>query len=214
MGRTMIDEVINSQKYKEKYEILEKEIYKLFVKNCKNITEFYWQTTLPLCQCPGASTFFSQLHTLKIDYLIPIKLFEMAEYCQNTKNLGIWNCDDIPGLIKFYLFTEYLPRHEVCMLIEKSHGNIKTMKIWNYQDFEYTKGLFKAIAKNRPNFECLYINIQFEDLNGIKEILLGCTILNKLHLYINDEIEEEEDNCDEILNILADCSPKTFNFFQ
>ncbi|CAB4412539.1 unnamed protein product [Rhizophagus irregularis] len=101
MGRTMIDEVINSQKYKEKYEILEKEIYKLFVKNCKNITEFYWQTTLPLCQCPGASTFFSQLHTLKIDYLIPIKLFEMAEYCQNTKNLGIWNCDDIPGLIKF-----------------------------------------------------------------------------------------------------------------
>ncbi|CAB4412540.1 unnamed protein product [Rhizophagus irregularis] len=88
------------------------------------------------------------------------------------------------------------------------------MKIWNYQDFEYTKGLFKAIAKNRPNFECLYINIQFEDLNGIKEILLGCTILNKLHLYINDEIEEEEDNCDEILNILADCSPKTFNFFQ
>ncbi|PKC09969.1 hypothetical protein RhiirA5_414972 [Rhizophagus irregularis] len=79
------------------------------------------------------------------------------------------------------------------------------MKIWNYQDFEYTKGLFKAIAKNHPNFECLYINIQFEDLNGIKEILLGCTILNRLHLYINDEIEEEEDNCDEILNILADC---------
>lgn len=26
----------------------------------------------------------------------------MAEYCQNIKNLEIWNCDDyIPGLIKF-----------------------------------------------------------------------------------------------------------------
>lgn len=87
------------------------------------------------------------------------------------------------------------------------------MMIWNYQDFEYIKRLFKAITKNWPNLECLYINIQFEDLNGIKEILLSCTILNKLHLYIDDDIEEEEDNCDEILNILADCSPKTFNEF-
>lgn len=70
----MIIEVINSQKYKEKYEILEKEIYKLFVIKCKNITEFYRETTLPLCQYPGASTFFSQLHTLKIDCLIPVNI--------------------------------------------------------------------------------------------------------------------------------------------
>ncbi|PKY20977.1 hypothetical protein RhiirB3_408944 [Rhizophagus irregularis] len=64
MGLALINEVLNSYEYQEKYKILEQEIYKLLISNCKNITDFNWFTTLPLYQYPGASTFFSQLRTL------------------------------------------------------------------------------------------------------------------------------------------------------
>ncbi|PKB98274.1 hypothetical protein RhiirA5_431650 [Rhizophagus irregularis] len=116
-----------------------------------------------------------------------------------------------PNLL--YLKTKYLPRHEVCMLIENSHGNIKNIDIRNNHKFGYTKRLYKSIAINCPKIESLGINIQFKNLGGIKEIFLNCTRLNILELYIVD-IEDEEDNCDEILNILADYSPKTFKIFS
>ncbi|PKC57859.1 hypothetical protein RhiirA1_471844 [Rhizophagus irregularis] len=116
-----------------------------------------------------------------------------------------------PNLL--YLKTEYLPRHEVCMLIENSHGNIKNIDIRNDHKFGYTKRLYKSIAINCPKIESLGINIQFKNLGGIKEIFLNCTRLNKLELYIVN-IEDEEDNCDEILNILADYSSKTFKIFS
>ncbi|PKC59696.1 hypothetical protein RhiirA1_469071 [Rhizophagus irregularis] len=90
-----------------------------------------------------------------------------------------------------YLKTEYLPRHEVCMLIENSHGNIKNISMKNDHNFEYTTiRLYKAIAINCPKIESLSINIQFKNLG------------------------EDEDNRDEILNIIADYSPKTFKVFS
>ncbi|CAB4434404.1 unnamed protein product [Rhizophagus irregularis] len=113
-----------------------------------------------------------------------------------------------PNLL--YLKTKYLPRHEVCMLIENSHGNIKNIDIRNDDNFGYTKRLYKSIAINCPKIESLAINIQFKNFGGIKEIFLNCTRLNILELYIVD-IEDEEDNCDEIL---ADYSPKTFKIFS
>ncbi|RGB41562.1 hypothetical protein C1646_751987 [Rhizophagus diaphanus] len=81
MGLGLIEEAIYSNEYQEKYKILEQEYYKLFINNCKNITNFRWNTSLPLYQYPGASTCFSQLY---------------------IENLELWNCDkDVPGLIKF-----------------------------------------------------------------------------------------------------------------
>ncbi|PKY35576.1 hypothetical protein RhiirB3_456560, partial [Rhizophagus irregularis] len=70
MGLGLIEESICSNKYQEKYKILEQEYYKLFINNCKNITNFRWNTTLPLYQYPGASTCFSQLRTLVAPGLI------------------------------------------------------------------------------------------------------------------------------------------------
>ncbi|CAB4446016.1 unnamed protein product [Rhizophagus irregularis] len=106
MGLALINEVlINSYQYQEKYKILEQEIYKLFISNCKNITDFNWFTTLPLYQYPGASTFFSQLRTLDIECnqsLDSEKLLGMAQICQNIEILKIWYYGrDIPGLIEF-----------------------------------------------------------------------------------------------------------------
>ncbi|EXX58032.1 hypothetical protein RirG_201620 [Rhizophagus irregularis DAOM 197198w] len=105
MGLALINEVLNSYEYQEKYKILEQEIYKLLISNCKNITDFNWFTTLPLYQYPGASTFFSQLRTLDIECnqsLDSEKLLGMAQICQNIEILKIWYYGrDIPGLI-FY----------------------------------------------------------------------------------------------------------------
>ncbi|CAB5393850.1 unnamed protein product [Rhizophagus irregularis] len=105
MGLALINEVLNSYEYQEKYKILEQEIYKLLISNCKNITDFNWFTTLPLYQYPGASTFFSQLRTLDIECnqsLASEKLLGMAQICQNIENLKIWYYGrDIPGLIEF-----------------------------------------------------------------------------------------------------------------
>src|SRR3954454_6274350 len=47
--------------------LLEQEIYKLFVSQCKNITKLLWETSQPLSLFPGASTCFPQLYSLGID---------------------------------------------------------------------------------------------------------------------------------------------------
>ncbi|CAB4376420.1 unnamed protein product [Rhizophagus irregularis] len=105
MGLGLIKEINISNEYQEKYKILEQEYYKLFINNCKNITNFRWYTTLPLYQYPGASTCFSQLRTLVIicnQSLISDNLLGMAQICLDIENLELWNCDrDNPGLIKF-----------------------------------------------------------------------------------------------------------------
>ncbi|CAB4385834.1 unnamed protein product [Rhizophagus irregularis] len=117
MGLALINEVLNSYEYQEKYKILEQEIYKLLISNCKNITDFNWFTTLPLYQYPGASTFFSQLRTLDIECnqsLASEKLLGMAQICQNIENLKICNnengdvhdneiiCDEVLNVLSNY----------------------------------------------------------------------------------------------------------------
>ncbi|GBC46575.2 hypothetical protein GLOIN_2v1768247 [Rhizophagus irregularis DAOM 181602=DAOM 197198] len=105
MGLELIKESIYTNDYQKKYNILEQEYYKLFINNCKNITDFRWCTTLPLYQYPGASTCFSQLRTLYItdnQSWISDKLLGMSQICQDIENLELLNCDrDTPGLIKF-----------------------------------------------------------------------------------------------------------------
>ncbi|CAB5196486.1 unnamed protein product [Rhizophagus irregularis] len=104
-GLELIKESIYTNDYQKKYNILEQEYYKLFINNCKNITDFRWCTTLPLYQYPGASTCFSQLRTLYItdnQSWISDKLLGMSQICQDIENLELLNCDrDTPGLIKF-----------------------------------------------------------------------------------------------------------------
>ncbi|RIA80156.1 hypothetical protein C1645_839220 [Glomus cerebriforme] len=97
---------IGFNKFQEEYKkyLLEQEVYKLFINNCKNIKFFNWKTTQPLSQYQGASTCFSQLCTLNIDlqFVTSTALFGMAQICQNIEHLDINNCNqDIPGLINF-----------------------------------------------------------------------------------------------------------------
>ena len=97
------------------------------------------------------------------------------------------------------------------MLVEKSHGDILEISIWHRQDPVYTKKLFKAIAKNCPRIEKLKANFELENLSGIREIFLNCSQLNRLFLSIN---MDSDLNCDELLEILTNFSPKTFYEFS
>ncbi|GBC09205.1 hypothetical protein RclHR1_08690008 [Rhizophagus clarus] len=84
-----------------KRNLLEQEVYKLFVSNCKDIKHFLLKTTQHLYQFPGASTCFSQLCVLTIDIsrVTSTILFGMAIICENIEDLKIFQCDrDIPGL--------------------------------------------------------------------------------------------------------------------
>jgi hypothetical protein len=100
------EEYYNEERFEERYKcyILEQEIYKLFINNCKNLKYFYWNTSHPLFNYQGATTYFSQLCSLKINLMFVTtgNLFDMTQICQNIEYLEVSNCDeDIIGLVNF-----------------------------------------------------------------------------------------------------------------
>src|ERR1051325_7420687 len=87
-----------------KKDLLEQQIYKLFVSQFNNIRELYWQTSQPLSLFPGASSCFSQLYSLYVDVEIVNSnaLYEMAQICKDLSELTVNNCpEDLSGLISF-----------------------------------------------------------------------------------------------------------------
>ena len=112
-----------------------------------------------------------------------------------------------------YLKTDW-PFFKEHLLLEKSNGNILEIRIYRNQDPIYTKQLIKSIAKYCPRIEKLSIDIEPDNLGGIKEILLNCTRLKIMVLSTNNDGER---NCDELLEILANYSPITLcelSFFE
>jgi hypothetical protein len=282
--------------------VLEQEIYKLFISNCKNIKYFFLTTTQPLYQFLSAPACFSQLCFLTIDILQVSStiLFGMAIICKNIEELKIIHCDrDIPGLNRFievqtklkslqlefnnvgnqckelsnvikkkattlqevgisstvislspdflpslinlrslrlnnsnviydisvemqewkkylsissfpnlqHFETIDLPFYNDYMLIEKSNGNILEINISQESNSVYhTKKLINTIIKYCPNIERLTIDVEFENLDDIKEILLNCNQLEmiNLSLYNDDDL-----NCDKFFEILIRYSPRT-----
>src|SRR2546421_260993 len=85
-----------------KEKLLEQEIYKLFVSQCKNVKDLWWITSQPLPLFPGASACFSQLYRLHISvkFVHSNTLHEMAQICKGLRELIINECsEDLPGLI-------------------------------------------------------------------------------------------------------------------
>jgi hypothetical protein len=96
------EEILYKVNYLKKRNLLEQEIYKLFISQCKSIKELEWRTSQPLPSFLGAPTCFSQLYTLYIDlyYVNSSNLNEMAQICKDLGDLFISECSqDIPGLI-------------------------------------------------------------------------------------------------------------------
>ncbi|CAB4418613.1 unnamed protein product [Rhizophagus irregularis] len=124
--------------------LLEKEIYKLFISQCKNVKYFYLKTHQPLTLFPGASIFFSQLHHLciNIDSVNSDALHELAQICKDLNTLSIRGCScNIPNL--FYLID--------------AQRNLKELYLYAKVDEKTGKELSKAL-RNRTTINNLYLN--------------------------------------------------------
>ncbi|GES92829.1 hypothetical protein GLOIN_2v1810914 [Rhizophagus clarus] len=96
------EEILNGFNYSKQRNLLEQEIYKLYISQCKSIKRLEWETSQSLPSFPGALTFFSQLCNLAIDldFVNPDHLYEMAQICKGLSELFVYNISqDIPGLI-------------------------------------------------------------------------------------------------------------------
>ncbi|RGB41389.1 hypothetical protein C1646_810712 [Rhizophagus diaphanus] len=306
-------DIMNFQNIQNSYKLilLEQEIYKLFINNCKNIISFHWQTVLPLFQFPGSFTCFSKLYSLIIDFqcINSLTLNNMAQICQNIGDLKLLYCNgNNPGLIKLvdaqknlkslliyfkggqkrctqlsevierkagkltkliikpciapispkfllslkylkhlelnndngyefydegiemqewrkylsivsfpelqYLKISYLPNYDDYKLIEKSHQGLLEINIcrrYEYQDSVYTSKLIKAIAKYCPRIKKLAIDVELENLDEIREMLLNCPQLETIDL---SAINEKQIICDKLLEVIIDFSPKSLYKFS
>jgi hypothetical protein len=76
---------------KKRINLLEQEIYKLFISQCKGIKVLEWRTPQPLPSFPGGQTCFSQLYSLNINlhYVSSNNLYEMAQICKDLNELCV-----------------------------------------------------------------------------------------------------------------------------
>jgi hypothetical protein len=92
----------NAYNYSKKRNLLEQEIYKLYISQCKSIKRLILNTSQPLSSFPEALTLFSQLCclTIKMKLINSDNLYEMAQICKYLSKLIIDDySQDIPGLI-------------------------------------------------------------------------------------------------------------------
>jgi hypothetical protein len=147
----------------DKRSLLEREIYKLFVNECKNIRELDLHTSQPLSLFPGASTFFYYVNKLsiKINCMESNTLHEMAKYCTYLNELTIHNCSkDNPGLIS---------------LID-AQKNLKNVSLYPDSKMGTCEGLRNVLERKGDTINdlCLYsINIiPLVSLVNLKSLLI------------------------------------------
>jgi hypothetical protein len=94
--------IVNNYDFTKRRDLLEQEIYKLFISQCKGVKELTWETSQPLSLFPGALTCFSQLYSLRINMnsVNSNDLFEMAQICKDLNELIVNKySQDTSGLI-------------------------------------------------------------------------------------------------------------------
>jgi hypothetical protein len=160
---------------KRKRNLLEQEIYKLFISQCKNVKELSWLNSQPLPSFPGASTCFSQLQSLFIDldHVNSNALHQMSKICRYLDTLIIYNC------------SQELP--ELVSLIE-SQKNLKNVNIYsnNNRRGNY-KRLSKALAGKSNMIKNLHLNL---NVNSPSLSLVNLTELSLFDCYSHNETRE------------------------
>ncbi|RGB23228.1 hypothetical protein C1646_774819 [Rhizophagus diaphanus] len=124
--------------------ILEQEIYKLFISQCKNVEYLSWKTCQPLTLFPRATIFYSQLYKLYIDIdsVNSDALFDLAQICKNLNTLSISSYSrNIPVL--FYLVD--------------AQRNLKELNLYTKVDEKTGKELSKAL-RNRTTINNLHLS--------------------------------------------------------
>ncbi|CAB5185245.1 unnamed protein product [Rhizophagus irregularis] len=160
-------EILTNVDYSKERDLLEQEIYKLFVSQCEGIKELEWQSSQPIVSFPGASTGFSQLYNLNIDlfYVNSNSLYEMSQICKDLNELTIKGCSqDIPGLIS---------------LID-AQRNLKSVSF----DFQTKEGTCEELSKALARKGCTINNLSLYgsvdiiplsflmSLNNLKDLII------------------------------------------
>ncbi|CAB4413319.1 unnamed protein product [Rhizophagus irregularis] len=157
----------------KKKNLLEQEIYKLFVSQCNNVKELNWTNSQPLSLFPGASTCFSQLHSLFIDpnSVNSNAFYQISKICRYLNTLIIYNCSqDLPELVS---------------LID-SQRNLKNVKIYSDNDLRRNyKKLSEALARKSNTIKHLHLNLLTESPSLSLDNL---TVLSISGWYTDDEI--------------------------
>jgi hypothetical protein len=175
----MFDIIINSTVIKKttilgdfikRKHLIEQEIYKLFISQCKGIKELEWRTSQPLSSFPGALTCFSQLYNLYINlkYVNSNNLYEMAQICKSLKVLHVYNySQDNPGLIS---------------LIDEQR-NLKNVTF----NFHIKQGSCKELSKSLAKRGCTIKYLSLYDSIGIisHSFLTSLINLKVLTIYYN-----------------------------
>ncbi|CAG8641498.1 12600_t:CDS:1 [Rhizophagus irregularis] len=140
----IIDIVLKNLCNDHRRNLMEQEIYKLFISQCKNIEYLCWTTHQPLTLFPRASIFFSQLYELYIDIdsVNSDALYELAQICKDLNTLSINSFCSIPDI--FYLID--------------AQRNLKKLNIYTEIDEKTGKELSKALARNRTIINDLHLN--------------------------------------------------------
>ncbi|POG65183.1 uncharacterized protein OCT59_028865 [Rhizophagus irregularis] len=140
----IIDIVLKNFCNDHRRNLMEQEIYKLFISQCKNIEYLCWTTHQPLTLFPRASIFFSQLYELYIDIdsVNSDALYELAQICKDLNTLSINSFCSIPDI--FYLID--------------AQRNLKKLNIYTEIDEKTGKELSKALARNRTIINDLHLN--------------------------------------------------------
>ncbi|GBB99584.1 hypothetical protein RclHR1_03570012 [Rhizophagus clarus] len=130
-----------------KRDLLEQEIYKLFVSQCNNVKSLLWNTSQPITFFPGASSCFSELCELciDIDSVNSNALYELAQICKNLNTLSIEGTSDC---------SHNLP--ELISLID-AQRNLKRLVVYIEVDEEAGKELSKALVRNNNTINSLYL---------------------------------------------------------
>jgi hypothetical protein len=164
---------------KKRTNILEQEIYKLFISQCKNIKGLEWKTSQPLPSFPGAQTCFSQLYSLSINlhYVNSNNLYEMAQICKDLNELRVYNYSrDIPGLISLIDEQRNLKNVSFSFLIKEgtceeiSNALARKGCTINYLSLYDPIGVIShSFLTSLINLKSLTIYHDSEDYEGIKE---------------------------------------------
>ncbi|CAB4418325.1 unnamed protein product [Rhizophagus irregularis] len=167
----IIDIVLKNFCNDHRRNLMEQEIYKLFISQCKNIEYLCWTTHQPLTLFLRASIFFSQLHHLYIDIdtVNSDALNELAQICKDLNALSIKSCSrNIPVL--FYLIDV--------------QRNLKELNLHAKVDEKTGKELSKAL-RNRTTINSLCL----ESIDNI-ELSSLTTLVNLKKLTILENYEE------------------------
>jgi hypothetical protein len=160
----------------KRYLLFEREIYKLFVKNCKDFKSLTWNTRQPLSLFPGASTIFSQLYSLSIfpDNANSNALYELSKFCKCLNVLSINNCSkDHHGLISLIDAQKNLEKLNIY------HNDIN--RKGNCQE------LSKALARKGNTIKELYLDLN----NNIPYSFLPSLInLKRIDIFNKDTRED------------------------